>query len=287
MIALIVLFFIVGIPLLGKSITIVKEFERGLVFRLGSYDRVLPPGINFVIPFAEKVRKIDYRVDSVNVSPQNVMTKDNVTVKVDAFVFYHVKKSTEEVKKAVLEVDDFRDVTTDYGQSMLRAIIGRKELDDILQKRDEIADELKGQLDDKTDRFGVKVDDVEIKDVSIPQKLERAMASEAEAERERRARIKNAQGELQAAIRTRVASDLLGSAGYKLRTLQTVDSVAADNATIVTVPASLIPSEKKTEEGALFDDVLDKVKDRMDLSDILEGVEEMEADDILGEASTN
>lgn len=287
----IITWLIVGIILLllilaPFYIVIVKEYERCVVLRLGAFKKVMGPGIRFVIPFVDKPIKVDYRVESVNVRPQAVMTKDNVTVTVDAFVFYHVRKAKDEVKKAVLEVENFREVTTNYGQTMLRAIIGQKELDTLLQEREEIANELKTQLDEKTDKFGVEVDDVEIKDVSVPDEMERAMAAQAEAERERRARIKNATGELQASKMIRIASELLGERGYQLRTLQTVEDVAVDNSTIVTIPSSLVPTKGKEKEK-LFGDVVDKIAKGEKLEEVIEELGEGEigkiADEVLGE----
>lgn len=262
-----------GLLLVALSIVINQEYERAVVFRLGSYHRVLGPGLQFKIPFLEWVTKVDYRVESVNVKPQKVMTKDNVTASVDALVFYRVYKNKNDLKKAILEVDDYEDVTVDYGQSMLRAIIGQKELDDILQNREEIADQLKEQLDQKTNQFGIKVDDVEIKDVSIPENMERAMAAEAEAERERRARITNAQGELQAAVRTRIASDMLGEKGYQLRTLQTVDSVGQENNTIVLAPAQLMGASGAAEEQPMFQGMVDKLRDTTNLDELVEDLD--------------
>lgn len=286
----IITWLIVGILLLllilaPFYIVIVKEYERCVVLRLGAFKKVMGPGIRFVIPFIDKPIKVDYRVESVNVRPQAVMTRDNVTVTVDAFVFYHVRKAKDEVKKAVLEVENFREVTTNYGQTMLRAIIGQKELDTLLQEREEIANELKNQLDEKTDRFGVEVDDVEIKDVSVPDEMERAMAAQAEAERERRARIKNATGELQASKMIRIASELLGERGYQLRTLQTVEDVAVENSTIVTIPSSLVPTKKKDEEK-LFGDIVDKIVKGERLEEVIEELGEEDvgkiADEVLG-----
>ncbi len=256
------------------SVVLNQEYERAVVFRLGSYSRVLGPGFNLKIPFMEWVQTIDYRVKTVNVHPQKVLTKDNVTTTVDAIVFYKVRKDADEVKKAVLEVEDFSKVTVNYGQTMLRAMIGEKELDEILQNRDEIADELRQQLDKATNDFGIHIRDVEIQDVSIPDSMERAMASEAEAERDRRARITHAQGELQAAARTRMASEILGSAGYKLRTLQTIDEVAKENSTVVTVPAELLPGTDGDLEDGKIDEIMGQVRDSFDLEDLLGNADE-------------
>jgi regulator of protease activity HflC (stomatin/prohibitin superfamily) len=260
------------------AIVINQEYERAVVFRLGSFDRVLGPGFNFVIPFLEWTQKIDYRVKAVNVNPQKVLTKDNVTVTVDAIVFYKVKRDREEIKKAVLEVEDYNDVTVSYGQTMLRAIIGRKELDEILQHRDEIADELRDDLDRTTNDFGIHIRDVEIQDVSIPDSMERAMAAEAEAERSRRAKLKEAEGELQAAVEMRAASDILGSGGYRLRTLETLDNVAQENSTILTIPAELMPDRSGDGEGeSPVKELVSRVLDSTDMDSLIRGAKDSAA----------
>ncbi|MCJ7429524.1 MAG: SPFH domain-containing protein [Candidatus Nanohaloarchaeota archaeon QJJ-5] len=253
--------------LLYFSVVINQEYERAVVFRLGSFDRVLGPGLQFKIPLIEWVQKVDYRVKTVNVQPQKVLTKDNVTTMVDAIIFYQVKRDHDEIKDAILEVENFDQVTINYGKTMLRAEIGKKELDDLLQNREAIAEELRADLDETTNDFGIEIRDVEIRDVSIPDSMERAMAAEAEAERERRARITTAEGELQAAARTRLASDILGSEGYKLRTLQTIDQVATENATIVTVPAELIPSEPAEQEDT--HPLVEKLTDSIDVEEMI------------------
>ncbi|MCJ7450720.1 MAG: SPFH domain-containing protein [Candidatus Nanohaloarchaeota archaeon QJJ-9] len=252
------------------SIVINQEYERAVVFRLGSYDRVLGPGLNFKIPFFEWVEKIDYRVKSTNVEPQKVLTKDNVTVQVDAIVYYRVRKEDDEVAKALLEVEDFNQVTVRYAQTKLRDLVGSKELDTILQKREEVANELEEDLDKATNDFGVKIRDVELQDVSIPNEMERAMAAQAEAERNRRAKIKEAQGELQAAARMRAASDILGKRGYQLRTLETLDNVAQENSTILTIPAELMPSEATDEEESPVQNIVDNVLENVDLDDLVQ-----------------
>lgn len=267
----------VVVIILIRSIVINQEYERAVVFRMGSYSRILGPGLQFKIPFFEWIDKVDYRVKTVNVKPQKVLTKDNVTVTVDAIVFYKIKKEDEAVRDAILEVEDYNKVTVSYAQTMLRAMIGKKELDEILQNRDEIADELREALDKATNDFGVHIRDVEIQDVSIPDSMERAMAAEAEAERDRRARITAAEGELQAAARTRMASDILGGEGYKLRTLQTIDNVATENSTIVTVPAELIPSgeKKEGEQEGYVSDIINQLKDSIDFDSMLGNIKKI------------
>lgn len=259
------------------SIVINQEYERAVVFRLGSFDRVLGPGFNVVIPFLEWVQKIDYRVKAVNVTPQKVLTKDNVTTQVDAIVFYSVKREPEEVQKAILEVEDFDQVTVSYGKTMLRAEIGKVNLDELLQERDKVANMIKRDLDEATEEFGVMIEDVEIRDVSIPDSMERAMAAEAEAERNRRAKIKEAKGELQAAVEMRAASDILGQGGYKLRTLETLDRVAQENSTVVTLPAELLGNTTTEQTESPVQGLVDEFLGDVDLGDLKDlGIEEVE-----------
>lgn len=251
------------------SIVINQEYERAVVFRLGSYNRVMGPGLNFKIPFLEWVTQVDYRVKTVNVHPQKVLTKDNVTTEVDAIVFYKLRRDEESIKDAVLEVEDFDKVTISYGKTMLRAEIGKVVLDELLQERNKVAEILRKDLDDVTNDFGVEIRDVEIRDVSIPDSMERAMAAQAEAERSRRAKIKEAQGELQAAVEMRAASDILGSGGYKLRMLETIDRVAQENATVVTVPAELIPAGDGDEAvDSPVHDLVDDILENIDMEDL-------------------
>lgn len=237
------------------------EWERSIILRFGKYARNRGSGINFKIPFIEKPVTVPVYEDSVDVHKQEAITKDNVPVKIDGVVFFEVKDSKEDVKDAIVNVGNYRKQTLNYATSILRDLAGKSELDELLQKRDEIGDKIKEKLDDKTDSYGVKVLDVEIQNINLPEKMERAMAAQAEAERNRRARRKNAQGELEAAVKLRKASDIIGDKGYRMRTLQTLDSVAAENSTIVTFPTELIGrmAEGDTEES--LKNILDQVSD--------------------------
>ena len=204
--------------------------------------------------------------DSVDVMKQEAITKDNVPVEVDGVVFFEVKDTIDDVKDSIVNVGDYKRQTLNYATSRLRDQVGKKELDDLLQKRDEIGDEIKEKLDDKTDSFGVNVLDVEIQNINLPEKMERAMAAQAEAERDRRARRTNAQGELEAAVKLRQASDIIGDQGYRMRTLQTLDSVAAENSTIVTFPTELVGGMKQNEDEKDLKEILKDISN-VDLSD--------------------
>jgi len=257
------------------------EWERSIVLRFGSYKRSRKSGIHFKIPFIEKPVTVPVYEDSVDVMKQEAITKDNVPVEVDGVVFFEVKDNTEDVKDAIVNVGDYKRQTLNYATSILRDQVGKKELDDLLQRRDEIGDEIQQQLDDKTDSFGVNVLDVEIQNINLPEKMERAMAAQAEAERDRRARRTNAQGELEAAVKLRQASEIIGDKGYRMRTLQTLDSVAAENSTIVTFPTELIGGMSSGDENTL-QQVLDNVSDidlsNYDIGDVAENLKDGDID---------
>ncbi len=256
------------------------EWERSILLRFGSYTRSRKSGLHFKIPFIEKPVTVPVYEDSVDVMKQEAITRDNVPVEVDGVVFFEVKDTTEDVKDAIVNVGDYRRQTLNYATSILRDQVGKKELDDLLQRRDEIGDEIQQQLDDKTDSFGVNVLDVEIQNINLPEKMERAMAAQAEAERDRRARRTNAQGELEAAVKLRQASEIIGNKGYKMRTLQTLDSVAAENSTIVTFPTELVGGMASGENDAPLQEILDNVSD-IDLSNFNIGnLEDMSGEDI-------
>ena len=256
------------------------EWERSIILRFGSYTRSRKSGLHFKIPFIEKPVTVPVYEDSVDVMKQEAITRDNVPVEVDGVVFFEVKDTTEDVKDAIVNVGNYRKQTLNYATSILRDQVGKKELDDLLQRRDEIGDEIQQQLDDKTDSFGVNVLDVEIQNINLPEKMERAMAAQAEAERDRRARRTNAQGELEAAVKLRQASEIIGNKGYKMRTLQTLDSVAAENSTIVTFPTELVGGMASGENDAPLQEILDNVSD-IDLSSFdIGNLEDMSGEDI-------
>lgn len=242
------------------------EWERSIILRFGSYARSRKSGLHFKIPFIEKPVTVPVYEDSVDVSKQEAITKDNVPVEVDGVVFFEVKDTTDDVKDAIVNVGNYRKQTLNYATSILRDLVGKKELDDLLQRRGEIGDEIQQELDNKTDSFGVNVMDVEIQNINLPEKMERAMAAQAEAERDRRARRTNAQAELEASVKLRQASEIIGDKGYRMRTLQTLDSVAAENSTIVTFPTELVGGMSSEGEEEGLQKVLDRVSD-IDLSE--------------------
>jgi regulator of protease activity HflC (stomatin/prohibitin superfamily) len=229
----IVVFF--ALVLLASAIRIVQEYERGVIFRLG---RVIAgakgPGLFFIIPIIDRMVKVNLQIVALDVPPQDIITKDNVTVRVNAVVYFQVFQPV----KAIVEIQNYFFATSQIAQTTLRAVLSKVDLDDILTKRDQLNSELQQIIDDVTDPWGVKVSLVEIKDVDLPQEMQRAMAKQAEAERERRAKIIHAEGEFQAAERLSQAGEVIARhpLAYQLRYLQTITEVASDKNSTLVVP---------------------------------------------------
>lgn len=235
---------IAALALLASSVKVIKEYERAVIFRLG---RVLQepkgpkgPGIVIVIPFIDKMLRIGLRTIAMDVPPQDIITKDNVSVKVNAVVYFRVI----EPNKAVTEVEDYVYNTSQLAQTTLRSILGSFELDQLLSERDKINSDLQDVLDKQTDPWGIKVSAVEIKHVDLPQEMQRAMARQAEAERDRRAKVIAAEGEFQAAAKMVDAAKLMEvhPSSLQLRYLQTLSDIATENnsTTIFPIPMDLI-----------------------------------------------
>jgi regulator of protease activity HflC (stomatin/prohibitin superfamily) len=219
---------------LSYAIKILREWERGVFLRLGKFQAVRGPGITIVIPMIERIYRINTRVITVDVPPQDIITKDNVTLKVNAVVFFRILGPRE----AVINVEDFYSATYQKAQTVLRNVLGQFELDDLLSERDTINHRLQSILDAETDQWGIKVDSVEIKHVDLPQEMQRAMARQAEAERERRSKIIAAEGEFQASTRLAEAADIMGQhpIALQLRFLQTLAEVATENNSTLVFP---------------------------------------------------
>lgn len=228
--------------ILIAAIKILREYERGVIFRFGRLRGVKGPGIFLIIPFVDKMIKVDLRTVTMDVPPQDVITKDNVPVKVNAVVYFRVMDPA----KSVVKIERYMVATSQIAQTTLRSILGQAELDDLLSRRDKINQELQKIIDEQTDPWGVKVSVVEVKDVELPQTIQRAFARQAEAERERRAKIINAEGEFQASERLSEAARVLSKypISVQLRFLQTLKEIATEqNSTIVfPVPVDLIDS---------------------------------------------
>ncbi|MGB2694744.1 MAG: slipin family protein [Dehalococcoidia bacterium] len=232
------------------AIRIVQEYERGVIFRLGRLVGARGPGLFFILPIVERMVKVDLRTVTMDVPSQEAITKDNVTVKVNAVVYFHVLNPEE----AVVKVTDHVRATAQIAQTTLRSVLGQSLLDELLSERDQINDRLQQIIDEQTEPWGVKVTVVAVKDVELPQSMQRAMARQAEAERERRAKVINADGEFQAAQRLADAGEIMATqpATLQLRFLQTLSEVATEkNSTIVfPVPIDLIQMFMHSAAGA-------------------------------------
>ena len=226
--------------LLFSAIRVVQQYERGVIFVLGRLIGAKGPGIFLVPPFISRIAKVDLRIVTLTVPPQEVITRDNVTVKVTAVIYFYVV----EPAAAIVNVVNFLQATTQIGQTTLRNVLGQSELDELLTQRNKINRELQTIIDEQTERWGVKVTAVEIKDIELPATMQRAMAKQAEAEREKRAKIIHAQGELQASSQLAQAAAVIGSqpAALQLRYLQTLTEIAVEkNSTIIfPLPIDLI-----------------------------------------------
>lgn len=220
----------------AKSVRIVNEYERGVVFRLGrvSQGNLKGPGLRLLIPFIDKMIKVDLRTVTHDVPPQEVITKDNVTIKMNAVIYFNVLNPVD----AVLKIANHFVATSLYAQTTLRNILGQHELDEILAEREKIGLSLQKIIDEATDAWGVKVSAVEIKDIELPEVMRRAMARQAEAERERRAKIIAAEGEMQSAQKLQEAADVLARApgAMQLRYMQTLVEIGTENSTTVVFP---------------------------------------------------
>jgi regulator of protease activity HflC (stomatin/prohibitin superfamily) len=224
------------LTLVAKSIRIVNEYERGVVFRLGRVDpaNVKGPGLRVLIPFIDKMYKVDLRTITMDVPPQEVITKDNVTIKVNAVVYFNVMNPVA----AVIKIANHLMATSLIAQTTLRNILGQHELDEILAEREKIGQALQKIIDEATDVWGIKVSTVEIKDIELPEIMRRAMARQAEAERERRAKIIAADGEFQASQKLHEAAQIIEqtATALQLRYLQTLVEIGAENATTIVFP---------------------------------------------------
>jgi regulator of protease activity HflC (stomatin/prohibitin superfamily) len=229
---IVALVVIILLMLVFSAIRVVQQYERGVIFVLGKLTGAKGPGIFLVPPFITRMIKVDLRVVTLTVPPQEVISRDNVTIKVTAVVYFYVVDPVA----AVVNVVNYMQATTQIGQTTLRNVLGQSELDELLSQRNKINRELQTIIDESTERWGVKVTAVEIKDVELPASMQRAMAKQAEAEREKRAKIIHAEGELQASAQLAQAAQVIGSqpATLQLRYLQTLTEIAVEkNSTII------------------------------------------------------
>lgn len=225
--------------ILASAVRILNEYERGVIFRLGRVIATKGPGLILLIPIVDKLQKVSLRLVTMDVPSQDVITKDNVSVKVNAVVYFRVMTPNS----AVVEVEDFLYATSQLAQTTLRSVCGQAELDELLSEREHINTQLQDILDKQTDPWGIKVTTVEVKHIDLPEVMQRAMAKQAEAERDRRAKVINAEGEFQAATRLAEAATIIGDhpMALQLRYLQTLKEVAAENnsTTVFPIPIDL------------------------------------------------
>jgi len=227
----IVVFLVLILPQMFK---ILREYERAVVFRLGKFSSTKGPGLIFLIPFIDRIERVDLRVLTINVDKQEVITKDNVTVNVDAINFFRVV----DAEAAIVQVEQYIHATSMLAQTTLRSIVGQVELDELLANREKVNQNIQEIIDRQTDPWGVKVVSVEVRDVVLPENMKRAMARQAETERDRRAKVINAEGEFQAAKRLVEAAKQIETApaALQLRFLQTMNEISEENATFAFIP---------------------------------------------------
>jgi regulator of protease activity HflC (stomatin/prohibitin superfamily) len=236
---LIIVLVILVVIFLWSAIKILKEYERAVVFRLGRVIKTKGPGLIILIPFIDKMVKVSLRLVAMDVPPQDVITRDNVSVKVNAVIYFRVMDPTN----ATIEVENYLFATSQLAQTTLRSVCGQVELDELLSERDKINAQLQSILDKHTDPWGIKVTTVEVKHIDLPQEMQRAMAKQAEAERERRAKVINAEGEYQAADRLADAAGIISKhpEALQLRYLQTLKEISAEHnsTTLFPIPIDL------------------------------------------------
>ncbi len=232
---IIVLIVAVIIP----GIRIINQYERGVVLRLGKYSRTLNPGFRVIIPYIDKMIKVDVRTTPMDIPKQEVITKDNVTVNVDAIVYARVI----DAQKAVLETTNYRYATSTFAQTALRDVTGNFDLDQLLSERDQISSQIREIVDTQTDKWGIDIESVKLQNIELPSDMKRAMAKQAEAERERRAAIISAEGEKSAAAAVAEAAQMLAQTpgGINIRTLQTLEKISTDPSqkTVILLPTDL------------------------------------------------
>ncbi len=222
------------VPLLPFQIRVVAEYERGVIFRLGRLTGAKGPGLFVLLPFIDRMVKVDLRVITLDVPSQEAITRDNVTIKVNAVVYFRVVEPTA----AVVRILDFVRATSQISQTTLRSVMGQTDLDGLLSQREEVNQELQKIIDEETEPWGIKVSTVEVKDVELPSTMQRAMAAQAEAERERRAKIIAADGEFQASERLREAAEVMSREpiSLQLRYLQTLSEISSENNSTIVFP---------------------------------------------------
>jgi len=249
---LLAIFFPIAILLIFAillAVRIVYEYERGIKFTLGRFSGVMGPGVNILIPVLQTYKKVDVRIKTLDIPKQEVMTKDNVPVRINAVVYFAVS----DPRKAILNIQDYTYAVAQYAQTTLRDIIGNKSLDEVLANRDEIAQEIEIVVDKETDPWGIRVTAIKMQDVELPENLKRTMAKQAEAEREKRGVIIKAQGEVEASSNLRKAAEMLSKSpgALHLRTLSTLNDLSSDqsNTVVFAIPIEILRAFETIAKG--------------------------------------
>jgi regulator of protease activity HflC (stomatin/prohibitin superfamily) len=244
-----VVIVVFALIILSNAVKILREYERGVIFRLGRLIRAKGPGLILLIPIVDKMIRVSLRTVVLDVPPQDVITQDNVSIKVNAVVYFRVL----DPQRAIVQVENFLAATSQISQTTLRSVLGQSELDDLLSQRDKINHKLQQIIDANTEPWGVKVSNVEVKQIDLPQEMQRAMAKQAEAERERRSKVIAAEGEFQASQRLSDAAKILSenASALTLRYLQTLREIATEknSTTIFPVPIDLLKPFLKTAQN--------------------------------------
>ena len=248
--ALIVI-LVLALILFKMSVYIMQEYERGVVFTFGRLTGTKGPGLRFIFPFIQRLVRVDQRIIAMDIPTQDVITKDNVSVKVNAVLYYRVL----EPSKAIVQVSNYHYATSQLSQTTLRSVCGQAELDDLLTERDDINLKIQGIIDHQTDPWGIKVTLVEVKHIDLPQEMQRAMARQAEAERERRAKIISAQGEFQAATTLKDAATIMNEEPItiQLRYLETLREIATEHNSTIVFPLPISMAEGLLGRGGKKD----------------------------------
>lgn len=235
---LIVTLIIIAIIVILSSIRVVNQYERGVVLTLGRFTGIRQPGLRLVVPVFQKMIKVDQRVNTIDIPKQEVITKDNVTVNVDAVVYFKV----QDAEKAVLEVANYVYASSQYAQAALRDVSGNVELDALLSKRDDVSQQIKKIVDEQTEQWGIDIQNVKVQNIELPQDMKRAMAKQAEAEREKRAKIIAAEGEQLSAAKLGEAADIIQAhpIALQLRNLQVMNDIAVEKNSTIIFPSQFL-----------------------------------------------
>ncbi len=255
---LFIIIIVIIVIILLRSLRIINEYERGVLFRFGKFERIMNPGLNIVLPIIHTFRKVDIRTKAVDVPAQDAITADNVSIKINAVLYYKIFDAS----KAIIAVEDFRFAVAQLAQTTMRNVVGSVTLDELLGSRDKISDQICSIVDEATDPWGIKIENVELKDVSLPDEMQRVIAKVAEAEREKNAVITKSIGEVESAENLSKAAEMLSSSpgALHLRTLATLNDLSSDqsNTIIFAIPLEILEAFKGNP--GVVNKVVDKIK---------------------------